>query len=288
MKFFYEIKDIFSSKLFLAFLFSFLSFNLQAEPANKSEFALKSEIQYNGIGTDVLDLSYKKSSESGTIIDFVFEKCMDSILKRNNKKNITSLNLSGNLLTGLPQKIKELSNLEVLNLSNNKFKKLPKILTKLKSLKKLDLSSNKVSSEKYDALTVRDQDLTDLEDLDASKFGIFELTHEIGNIENLEELNLAGNGIVWLTSRIGKLKKLKRLNLSKNQLIELPEEIGELESLIYLNISDQADDEIVTIPRSLEEKMEGKKLIIVVDEKKDERSWARYSLDVINYYLGRK
>ena len=65
----------------------------------------------------------------------------------NQLKNLVVLNLSNNLMTGLPAEIGQLSNLEVLDVSNNQLTGLPYELGNLKKLKIFKLSGNNYSEQ---------------------------------------------------------------------------------------------------------------------------------------------
>ncbi len=83
-----------------------------------------------------------------------------------NQKNIETINLSNNKLTGaLGAEIKNLTNLKQLNLSNNNFSGVPAEVGQLQNLEVLDLSNNQLTG----------------------------LPYEIGNLQNLKTLNVSGN-----------------------------------------------------------------------------------------------
>lgn len=62
-------------------------------------------------------------------------------------KNLKSLDLSYNQMTGVPAEVGQLSNLLTLNLSNNQLTGLPNELGNLKNLKILNLSGNNYSPQ---------------------------------------------------------------------------------------------------------------------------------------------
>lgn len=70
-------------------------------------------------------------------------------------KNLASLDLSHNVLTGLPAEIGQLKNLEVLNISNNSLTGLPMELGSLTQLRVLDISSNPYSKKDLDDIASR-------------------------------------------------------------------------------------------------------------------------------------
>lgn len=67
-------------------------------------------------------------------------------------ENLTSLDLSGNSLTGLPAELGRLHKLETLNVAHNKLTGLPMELGDLKQLLVLDVSGNSYSSQDLDAI----------------------------------------------------------------------------------------------------------------------------------------
>lgn len=67
-------------------------------------------------------------------------------------KNLKSLDLSGNELTGLPAELGQLKNLETLNVSNNHLTGLPMELGNLTQLRVFDLSGNAYSAHDLDGI----------------------------------------------------------------------------------------------------------------------------------------
>lgn len=67
-------------------------------------------------------------------------------------KNLKTLNLSNNLLTGLPAELGQLNKLEVLNVSNNKLTGLPMELGNLTQLQVLDITGNPYSTRDLDEI----------------------------------------------------------------------------------------------------------------------------------------
>ncbi len=131
-----------------------------------------------------------------SIPDFVFE----------NPENIRVLNLYGNHLDSLDDRIGTMVNLEKLYLGKNDLIKLSSQLVKLKKLKLLSLQYNELDT----------------------------LENYIGELENLEQLWLDRNRLKYLPDSLGKLKKLCVLKLNFNELVALPKNIGSCTDLGFL------------------------------------------------------
>lgn len=102
-----------------------------------------------------LDLSNQQLKK---VPEYVFEKTNIEDLDLSNNQiegaiqaeirymsRLRSLDLSNNLMTGVPAEIGQLENLQVLDLSNNRLTGLPLELGNLKNLKTLNISSNDYS-----------------------------------------------------------------------------------------------------------------------------------------------
>ncbi|NES87329.1 MAG: GTPase, partial [Moorea sp. SIO2B7] len=146
--------------------------------------------------------------------------------------NLTTLDLSGNELTELPEFIGNLSNLTTLDLSGNELTELPEFIGNLSNLTRLDLSRLQLTK-----LPEFIGNLSNLTTLDLSGNELTELPEFIGNLSNLTTLNLSGNELTELPEFIGNLSNLTRLDLSRLQLTELPEFIGNLSNLTTLDLS---------------------------------------------------
>lgn len=93
---------------------------------------------------------------------------------------LETLNLSENLLHGIPNTMSQLKNLKQINLSKNNISTIPKELCEIAQLDHLDLSSNKIEK---------------IEDY-------------IGNL-NCIELNLNENRIKFISANLSKCPRLK-------------------------------------------------------------------------------
>ena len=134
-------------------------------------------------------------------------------------RELTYLDLCGNLLSSLPESLRNLTDLKTLYLGPNNFRSLPNWLGDLKNLEFLELGYNKLSS----------------------------LPESLGNLENLKELGLMNNNLQTLPKCLKSLKNLKILYLNGCNLHSLPEWLGNLTNLEILEI---ADNNLSILPES--------------------------------------
>ncbi len=107
---------------------------------------------------------------------------------------LTTLNLSANLLTELPNTIGKISKIESLNLSENRFQNIPYIIVELSHLKHLDLNNNQIKN--FPAIVDK---LSRLEHLDLSNNQISTIPKNISNLSRLKYLVLTNNPIIDLS-----------------------------------------------------------------------------------------
>lgn len=108
-----------------------------------------------------------KSQTSGTTLDLSGQQLTslpESVL---NRTDVTVLNLSNNQLTTLPAGINRLTNLEVLNVENNRLQSFPPEISQLKHLREILANNNRMTS----------------------------LQPELGNMTWLQLLDISGNDI---------------------------------------------------------------------------------------------
>eukprot|EP00440_Ansanella_granifera_P067094 gb/GFBE01072762.1/.p1 GENE.gb/GFBE01072762.1/~~gb/GFBE01072762.1/.p1 ORF type:complete len:291 (+),score=67.68 gb/GFBE01072762.1/:1-873(+) len=160
---------------------------------------------------------------------------------------LRTVDLTSNLLKGLPDNINGWSNLQTLLCADNALTELPSGVGQLVSLQKLVLSTNKLSTLPREINLLGKVKVLQLDvnclgpQLPADIFG--------GALPvSLEELDLAGNGLEVLPSSVAGLEKLVRLVLARNKLKELPQELGGLSKLQYLDASGNA---LTAIPESI-------------------------------------
>lgn len=170
--------------------------------------------------------------------------------------DLTTLDLSHNRLSEIPEELAKADSLLVLSLSHNKITSIPHvILVHLTELQHLDLSYNRLESippqlRRLASLTTLILSGNPLNnDKLKSLFSLEELTHlelrdtgrtlsnippEFADLANLTDLDLSSNQLTSIPPTLFLLSKLKRLNISENQLRTLPDDItswGKLESL---------------------------------------------------------
>lgn len=139
-------------------------------------------------------------------------KLSDSIAKISNLKK---LNLEGNGLTRVSEKLFELNNLTELNLGINNLKNLPKGIGKLKKLKVLKINSNWTN-----------------------KFDSTNLMEEIHLLKSLQVLHLwSCQSVKHIPELISNCKKLKEIDLDNNLLQDLPDSIYEMKWLKKLRLT---------------------------------------------------
>ncbi|HKQ75083.1 MAG TPA: COR domain-containing protein [Blastocatellia bacterium] len=153
-------------------------------------------------------------------------------IERAAAEGATSLDLSENQLTSLPQGIAKLTNLTRLDLRNNQLTSLPPEIAKLTKLTSLFLSVNQLTSLPQEIAR-----LTKLTSLFLRENQLTSLPQEIIKLTNLEVLSLSGNQLTSLPQEITRLTNLRDLDLSGTQLTSLPQEITWLTNLTDLNLS---------------------------------------------------
>lgn len=169
---------------------------------------------------EVFSKDFKFSSstnENQVVIDFKianFSSCslvddVDNLWAKYLRTDITSLDLSRNDFTVLPEEIKKFHELETLKLSSNKLTVLPSWITSFKKLKSLEVSSNSIT----------------------------ELPKDIGNLTELINFNGIGNQLETLPDSFSRLKKLERINLYRNKLTNLPSSCSEFPELKFLELA---------------------------------------------------
>ncbi len=153
---------------------------------------------------------------------------------------LSSLYLSDNNLTALPDWFQNLTQLASLDLSNTKLTTLPSGFQNLTQLTSLDLRDNQLT-----ALPEGFGDLTQLTSLDLRTNQLTALPSGFQNLTQLISLDLRDNKLTALPEGFGDLTQLTSLDLRDNQLTALPEGFGDLTQLASLDLS---NTKLTTLP----------------------------------------
>jgi len=130
-------------------------------------------IKFNFINDDVImpnngvvDEKNAPAISAGNALDLSNQKLTSVPNSVYNQRNLVSLDISNNLLTGsLQAEIRNLQNLKVLKADHNLMTGVPAEIGQLQNLQILDLSNNKLTG----------------------------LPNELGNLKNLKTFNISGN-----------------------------------------------------------------------------------------------
>ncbi len=155
-------------------------------------------------------------------------------------QSLTSLDLGSNQLSTLPESLGQLQSLTLLYLGFNQLSTLPEIVGQLQSLTSLDLSSNQLST-----LPEIVGQLQSLTSLDLSSNQLSTLPEIVGQLQSLTSLDLSSNQLSTLPEIVGQLQSLTSLDLGSNQLSTLPEIVGQLQSLTSLDLG---SNQLSTLP----------------------------------------
>ena len=160
-----------------------------------------------------------------------------------------------NILTDIPDTIKQLKHLTYLDLSTNPLQKIPEGCTQLLNVTELYLNdtyleflpANFGRLVKLRILELRENMLTtlpkslsrlnQLQRLDLGQNDISQLPEVIGSLTELTELWIDANAISALPPMIGNLTKLNHLEASFNQIESISEAIGNCKQLVCLSLS---------------------------------------------------
>ena len=141
-------------------------------------------------------------------LDFVPEGSLSRCL------NLKNLDLSNNKLTKLPADLQELKELTTINLSGNQLTGLFP-MTNLGKLAVLDISSNHFEKLPEDICS---ESLENLAQINASLNKLIELPNELNNLPALKLLNVENNQISVVPATLSQCIKLKDLLLKENKL----------------------------------------------------------------------
>lgn len=141
------------------------------------------------------------------------------------------LDLSGNLLSELPEDFGKLHQLKIAFFSDNQFTELPKVLSDCPQLEMIGFKSNQISVVHEESLPKQTRWLI------LTNNQIKELPRSIGNCHRLQKCALAGNKLKTLPDEMANCRNLELLRISVNQLQELPEWLLRLPKLTWLAFS---------------------------------------------------
>jgi len=121
---------------------------------------------------------------------------------------LEDLNLTGNMLSVLPEELGSATTLRTLVLNGNVLKTLPHSIGKLENLEKLEINNN----------------------------DLVELPKEIGRLSLVETLSITGNPISTLPDSIGAMRNLVNLDMSFCHFTTIPEALTHATRVLDLNI----------------------------------------------------
>jgi Leucine-rich repeat (LRR) protein len=146
-------------------------------------------------------------------------------------QQITTLNLSNNKFTYIPDGIRKFKKLHHLNLAGNNISLLPSWIGQFHKLKSLDLENNKLRE-----LPTLIEDLKELQILITANNKLTTLPSSIGKLERLVHLDINANLITSLPESLCKLKLLQCLDISNNRFSSLPQEIELISNIRELTV----------------------------------------------------
>ncbi len=138
------------------------------------------------------------------------------------------LDLSGNVLSALPDDLPRLHKLRILFCSANRFTELPVVLGQCAELEMVGFKANRIRRVPAAALPAR------LRWLILTANQITELPPEIGRRARLQKLMLAGNLLRALPAEMAHCAGLELLRIAANRLTSLPEWLLSLPRLSWL------------------------------------------------------
>lgn len=160
--------------------------------------------------------------------------------------SLTTLVLSNNKLSGLPESISELSCLKKLDVTHNCLTSLPEGLGRLTFLVELNLTGNRHLKQLPELLG-----LSSLEVLRCAECALTSLPVTLGGSSCLKliELDASSNSLSSLPSGLSMCVRLRILRLSRNKLLDLPD-LQRLQSCCVIDLRQNALTQIPCLPRS--------------------------------------
>lgn len=205
------------------------------------------------VDTDSTDSTNELSPSQVRVLDFSFTNLEVSKINAHlatvafQPNNLTTLNLSGNLLTTLPDCLDLLVNLEALDISSNALTILPAPITALNKLNTLIASNNQLNSDSFPK-DFGQQFSNNLKVLSLGGNLLTTIPPQLLELTSLQSLYLGGNQISEIPREIRKLINLKVLYLGGNQLTSIPVEVGNLTELQALSL---CENKLRTLPSSI-------------------------------------
>ena len=138
------------------------------------------------------------------------------------------LDLSGNNLSELPDRISELSKLKIIFFAKNKFTEFPKVLKHFPVLNMIGFKSNQIHRVPENAFPPK------LNWLILTDNKIETLPQSIGEVTLLQKCALAGNKLKELPVEMANCKNLELLRVSANELQTIPNWLFELPKLSWV------------------------------------------------------
>lgn len=141
------------------------------------------------------------------------------------------LDLSGNALSSLPDRLPELHKLKILFCSDNHFTELPRVLGQCKALSMIGFRNNNIRHISPEALPPL------LRWLILTGNQLTELPSELGHRPHLQKLMVAGNCLQTLPEELSNCKNLELIRIAANRFEALPELLFKLPRLSWLSYS---------------------------------------------------
>ncbi len=141
------------------------------------------------------------------------------------------LDLSGNSLSSLPDRLPELNKLKILFCADNHFTELPRILGQCKALSMVGFRNNNIRHVSPEALPPL------LRWLILTGNQLAELPPALGHRPHLQKLMVAGNRLQTLPEALVHCKNLELIRIAANRLETLPKVLFQLPRLSWLSYS---------------------------------------------------
>jgi hypothetical protein len=141
------------------------------------------------------------------------------------------MDLSGNALSSLPDRLPEMQKLKILFCSDNHFTELPRVLGQCKALSMIGFRNNNIRRVLPEALPPL------LRWLILTGNQLTELPSELGARPHLQKLMVAGNRLKTLPEELGNCKNLELIRIAANRFEALPEVLLKLPRLSWLSYS---------------------------------------------------